>query len=152
MKIRRFNEEYTEEEYLMTVEELRDIFLILIDELDKELVLSDLYVYGKNTAIEGIETNNKETLDKKFESTTISVPYNTNIFKDIEPGYKTSLDAYRRFNEKIDPIIDYIEKELLEKDYTISINQIFGDASKYINNGQNIAEFIISFEVSYIHL
>lgn len=139
MKIRRFNERYTEEEYLMTVEELRDIFLILIDELNEELYLNKLELYGAGEPFNWESTDDKNILNKKFESVIVCIPYN-DIFKDIDRGYKISLDAYRRFNKKIDPIVDYIEGELLKKDYSISFSEIFDN------------EFIISFEVSYIHL
>jgi hypothetical protein len=116
MKIKRFNESYIEEKYLMTLEELRDIFLVLIDELDEELYLNELVLYGSGELFDCESTGHKNILDKKFESVIVCIPYN-DIFKDIEPGYEISLDAYRRFNKKIDPIVDYIEGELIKKDF-----------------------------------
>jgi hypothetical protein len=141
MKIKKFNE--NKEEYL-TLEQINDIFLPIIDDGSEDSDLDFTYIHleispGIFDRRDGIHTINsrKITNDKKVSKLKVLIDYSFVRDIDNESNWvtdNTTIDQYIKFNEKYKNSLKFIEEELNRYNYILGIESLFGETYVMILN------------------
>lgn len=123
MKIRRFNEKNSE---YLTVEDIRDLFLFMIEDIDMEIDLCETTFLDDNNGGHDIDTGNREYWNKKIECTTLGINTDFLPFHCDNGICRISMKQFKEFYDEYYLRFSEISEDIAKKGYIFNITGIPG--------------------------